>query len=82
MSICHLKGEPIPNVRWDFLRDGKWEQISNSDKYEMDMKWTGGDEALMYWLEIKNVQANNYGQYRCTGENKEGSCSESVELFG
>ena len=67
-------------MRWDFLKDGKWGQISENDKYEMD--FMGGDEALIYWLTIKNVQANDYGQYRCTGENKEGSCSKSVELFG
>ena len=65
---------------WEVLKEQGWEAISEDDKYGMETRQQS--DGTMHALIVRNVQANDYRQYRCMGQNVGGSCSDTIELFG
>ena len=63
-------------MQWEFLKDGKWQRIQKNNYNDMRVKGN------VYELEMYGVEPDEYGTYRCIANNAEGSCSETVELYG
>jgi hypothetical protein len=55
--------------------------VIHSDKYEVKMITQSLIEERMV-LVIKNIQANDLGQYRCIAKNSLGEVESSIRLYG
>ena len=71
-------------MRWTAKRNAGWKNIIDDDKYDIKKKFSQGNDTdvTLFTLKIKNVQAYDYRQYRCEAENRYGSCSSLLDLFG
>uniref|UniRef100_A0A1I7Z383 Neural cell adhesion molecule 1-like n=2 Tax=Steinernema glaseri TaxID=37863 RepID=A0A1I7Z383_9BILA len=70
---CQATGKPKPTYRWFHERDGKKEELVNSDKYGMN------DGLLV----VESVGASDAGDYQCVATNslREDTRSVSISVF-
>lgn len=82
---CRISGYPEPTLRWyKWVKDGL-QPIADDDKHVIHVLLNHGEVLSMseFWfqLTIINVQANDYGTYRCEGSNAMGTNGDNVTLY-
>ncbi|XP_052060075.1 lachesin-like isoform X2 [Mytilus californianus] len=82
---CLVAANPRAEVIWykEYKSTQEKEQIQDNDKYILEQQ---DDQRLKvnekwYTLSIKNVEANDYGDYYCTGKNEYGENQAKFKLF-
>ena len=79
-------GYPAPNLKW-YKRVGTGlNLITDDDKHVIHSLLNHGQtlsiSEVWYQLTIINVQANDYGEYVCEGENRLGYHQASLLVYG
>ena len=75
---------PDAILRWYKKTSQGLTLINDDDKYDIQ-KLQSSTLALgetWYYLKVKNIQANDFGEYFCEGKNKEGTKAIRIILFG
>lgn len=81
--VCVVEGYPEPKVKWikETGNHGQLE-IEDDDKYEITKQYGIQLERDTFWsvLKVRNVQANDYGNYVCVADNVYGIGSAKITL--
>ncbi|KAK3083264.1 hypothetical protein FSP39_017912 [Pinctada imbricata] len=82
---CIVAGFPDLIITWMKKgHGGQWREITDNDKYDISVSTSINlkfDEKVTS-VTIKNVQANDYAQYKCVAKNRLGECSSEIQVSG
>ncbi|KAL4228262.1 hypothetical protein ACF0H5_013695 [Mactra antiquata] len=77
---CEINAYPHGITRWQ--KDGRYIGQTDSDKYHVELYSGSGDSTLKTLsLRVRNVQAEDFGEYTCYAENVIGTDSEDMILY-
>lgn len=81
--VCVVEGYPEPNVKWIKETEYGRLEIEDDDKYEITKQYGIQLERNTFWsvLKVRNVQANDYGDYVCVADNVYGIGSANITLI-
>ena len=82
-----VSGYPLPDLNW-YQEDkkGNLVAIKDDEKHTIHVLLSHGQTLsvaeVWYQMTIINVQANDYGNYKCEGSNRMGTHLGTVLLYG
>ncbi|XP_061164486.1 lachesin-like [Saccostrea echinata] len=82
---CIVAGFPQPSMRWvKKTESGKRTEITDDDKYDITKQFSSQlqNDEFWYTLLVKNVQAKDYTNYYCVGNNRYGVGETVIILYG
>ncbi|CAB3378510.1 Hypothetical predicted protein [Cloeon dipterum] len=79
---CEAKGNPIPDIHWEFSGDNGDRRNLPSDDQSVSVQVRGGPDAYMVtsWVQIMNLQVNFTGTYTCVATNDLGSSRADAHI--